>query len=326
MGSRTPLCPMPELQPTRCAICGTEGNSSELYPANLDLEALNPANFSARRVPDRRHFRLVRCRQCGLVRSDPVADSATLEQLYRQSAFTYGSELPYLKRTYGKYLEVAGKFRSERDALLEIGCGNGFFLEEALAYGWRTVRGVELSRAAAEKANENIRHCITCEVMGPGLFAAESFDMVCMFQVFDHFPDPRGVLSACHQVLRPGGLVLAINHNVKAMSARLLGERSPIFDIEHTFLWSADTMSRIFRASGFETLKAGPVLNRFSLAYLAHLSPLSAALKRPISACLDATGLARLSLSLPLGNLFLVARKTGDPLPLYEGSLEPLRR
>lgn len=315
---------MPELQSTRCAICDTKGNSSELYPANLDPAALNPANFSARRVPDRRHFRLVRCSRCGLVRSDPVADSATLEQLYRQSSFTYGSELPHLKRTYGKYLDIAGGFRSERDALLEIGCGNGFFLEEALAHGWRTVRGVEPSRAAAEKASGNIRPCITCEVMRPGLFTPESYDMVCMFQVFDHFPDPRAVLSACHEALRPGGLVLAINHNVEAMSARLLGERSPIFDIEHTFLWSAGTMARIFRAAGFEVLKSGSVFNRFSLAYLAHLSPVPAALKRTTLACLEATGLARLPLSLPLGNLFLVACKTGKPAPVQEVPPEPV--
>lgn len=316
---------MPELQPTRCAICGTEGNSRELYPANLDPAALNPASFSARRVPDRRHFRLVRCSRCGLVRSDPVADAATLEQLYRQSAFTYGSELPHLKRTYGKHLDFAGKFRTQRDALLEIGCGNGFFLEEALARGWRNVRGVEPSRAAAEKASEAVRPWIACEIMRPGLFPPESFDMVCMFQVFDHFPDPTGVLSACHEVLRPGGVVLAINHNVEAISACLLGERSPIFDIEHTFLWSAGTMARLFQASGFEVLKTGSVWNRFSLGYLAHLSPLPAALKRPALACLEATGLARLPVSLPLGNLFLLARKVGKPTPFQEESTDPLK-
>jgi len=317
---------MLELQPTRCAICGTEGKSTELYPANLDPAALNPASFSARRAPDRRHFRLVRCNQCGLVRSDPVADAATLEQLYRQSAFTYGSELAHLKRTYGRYLDVAGQWCSGRAALLEIGCGNGFFLEEALAHGWRSVRGVEPSRAAAERASEAVRACISCELMRPGLFASGSFDMVCMFQVFDHFPDPRAVLRACNQVLRSGGLVLAINHNVEAISARLLGERSPIFDIEHTFLWSAGTMSRIFLAEGFEILRAGSVLNRFSLAYLAHLSPLSAVLKRPTLACLEATGLGRLPVSLPLGNLFVVARKVGKPAPVQEESAKPLQR
>jgi SAM-dependent methyltransferase len=313
---------MPELYPTHCAICGTEGNSSELYPANLDPAALNPASFSARRVPDRRHFRLVRCKQCGLVRSDPVADSTTLEKLYRQSSFTYGSELSHLKRTYGNYLDVAGKFSCQRDALLEIGCGNGFFLEEALAHGWRTVRGVEPSQAAADKANGNIRPCITCEMMRPGLFAPGGFDMVCMFQVFDHFPDPRAVLRACREVLRPEGLVLAINHNVEAMSARLLGERSPIFDIEHTFLWSPGTMSRIFRDAGFEILMAGSVFNRFSLAYLSHLSPLPATVKRTALACLEAIGLARLPLLLPLGNLFLVARKAGNPPPVPDNLLE----
>src|SRR5262249_8138219 len=96
--------PLPDLRPTRCAICGSEGNTMELYPANFDLEALNPAVFSAPRLPDRTHYRLVKCNQCGLVRSDPIADPALLEHLYHQSTFTYGDEVADLKRTYGRYL------------------------------------------------------------------------------------------------------------------------------------------------------------------------------------------------------------------------------
>jgi tetratricopeptide (TPR) repeat protein len=62
-----------KLRNTRCAICRTEGNASELYPANFDLQALKPAVFSARRLPDRVHYRLVKCNTCGLGRSDPIA-------------------------------------------------------------------------------------------------------------------------------------------------------------------------------------------------------------------------------------------------------------
>src|ERR1035437_10297848 len=89
-----------ELRRTRCAICGTEGNAAELYPANFDPEALNPAVFSARRLPDRVHYRLVKCHACGLVRSDPVADYDVVAALYRQSSFDYGAEVPSLQRTY----------------------------------------------------------------------------------------------------------------------------------------------------------------------------------------------------------------------------------
>jgi hypothetical protein len=77
-----------ELRKTRCAICGSAENARELYPANFDVQALNPEVFSARRLPDRIHYRLVTCNTCGLVRSDPIADPALLAQLYHDSTFT----------------------------------------------------------------------------------------------------------------------------------------------------------------------------------------------------------------------------------------------
>ena len=70
------IAPELRLDATRCAICGTLDNALELYAANFTTNALNPEVFSARRLPDRLHFRLVRCLSCGLVRSDPVADTA----------------------------------------------------------------------------------------------------------------------------------------------------------------------------------------------------------------------------------------------------------
>jgi SAM-dependent methyltransferase len=298
-----------ELKPTRCAICGTEGNATELHPANFSADAFDPAVFSARRLPDRVHYRQVKCRRCGLVRSDPVAPAELLGDLYAHSAFTYQDEIADLKRTYGRYLARLDRFGARRDALLEVGCGSGFFLEQALAHGFRAVRGVEPSREAAGRSAEGIREAIVCDVMRAGLFAQEEFDVVCLFQVFDHVPDPGALLDECWRVLRPGGLALAINHNVEAVSARLLGARSPIVDIEHTFLYSPDTMARIFAAHGFAVRDGGPVYNRYSLRYLTRLLPLPAAVKRPLLAGLERSAIGRVRLSVPLGNLYLVAQR-----------------
>jgi hypothetical protein len=82
---------MIQLHPTHCALCGTAGQAQELYAANVNLADFQPELFSARRLPDRIHDRMVTCDTCGLVRSDPVADSATLGALYRQSTFEYGA-------------------------------------------------------------------------------------------------------------------------------------------------------------------------------------------------------------------------------------------
>ena len=77
------------LNPTTCAICGSLDNANELYPANFSPLDFNPGIFSARRIPDKIHYRIVRCQKCGLVRSDPIIDLETLTDLYTQSIQTY---------------------------------------------------------------------------------------------------------------------------------------------------------------------------------------------------------------------------------------------
>src|SRR5207244_1964319 len=154
-----------------------------------------------------------------------------------------------------------------------------------------------------------VRDQIVCGVMKAGLFMPERFDVICLFQVFDHLADPGSLLAECFRALKPGGIMLSINHNVEAFSARLLGERSPIVDIEHTYLYSPATMSRIFRTHGFQIQQVGPVLNRYTLYYLCRLLPLPSGLKRWALAWLQTSVVGKWRISLPLGNLRLVAQK-----------------
>ena len=246
----TGLLTEPEMLSTRCAICGTYNNSMELYPANFDWSAFSPSVFSARRLPDRIHYCVVKCRQCGLVRSDPIVDPVMLGRLYRQSAVTYTEEAANIRDTYGRCLLELNAFGVRKRSLMEIGCGNGFFLEEALEQGYESVFGVEPSQSAVESASRRVRPGIICDVMRPSLFSHEQFDVICMFQVLDHIPDPATLLDECLKILRPGGLILCLNHNVSALSARLMRSHSPIIDIEHTFLYSPTTAARLFEEGG----------------------------------------------------------------------------
>jgi SAM-dependent methyltransferase len=300
--------PEPKLAPTRCALCSTGGNAEELYPARFSAGDLNSAVFSARRLPDRVHFRVVRCRACGLLRSDPAAPPGELERLYAGATFEYSAEAENLKATYGRYIALAGGLLRTRGAMLDIGCGNGFALEAARAAGFGRAAGVEPSPAAAEKAAPGIRPFITVGQMRKGLLPDSSFDLACLFQVIDHVPDPGGLLELCRAALRPGGLLLALTHNADALSARLLGERSPIIDIEHTYLFSPRTLSRLAVSRGFSVLESGTAWNTYSLHYLARLLPLPAAVKKGLLGLLGG-GAGRLPLRVPLGNFYLLSRK-----------------
>ncbi len=294
---------------TSCAICGPGTPAPELYPANFGIDDITPARFSARRLPDRVHYRMVRCSRCGLVRSDPVLDEATLGHLYAESTFDYEAETDNLKATYGRYLTRLRRIGGRQQSLLEVGCGDGFFLEQALQQGYTRVRGVEPSSAAISGAPARVRDQIVCDVMRPGLFADGEFDAVCLFQVFDHVPHPEIVLAACRAALRPGGLILCLNHNVESVSAYIMRERSPIIDIEHTYLYSPTTMRRIFHAGGFTVREQGHVNNTYSLGYVVHLMPIPMRAKALALRTMNRTRVGRLSVPVPLGNLYLIASK-----------------
>jgi SAM-dependent methyltransferase len=252
---------------------------------------------------------MVRCVRCGLVRSDPAVDADTLRRLYGESTFDYSAEVGDLRSTYGRYLEKLRRRGAQQRAILEIGAGNGFFLEEALGHGYEEVRGVEPSTAAIASADPRIRPNIVCDTMRAGLFPENEFDAVCLFQTLDHLPDPGAVLDAAMQALRPGGLLLSLNHNVQAVSARLLGERSPIIDVEHTYLFSPETMARIVSLHGYAIVELGRAFNTVSVRYLIHLFPFPGRAKRRLASLARATGLDTVSLRLPLGNLYLIAKK-----------------
>lgn len=298
-----------ELYPSSCAICGTENNAEEIYPANYDLKAFNPTVFSARRLPDRVHYRMVKCNNCGLVRADPVADSQKITQLYAQSSFDYTDELADLKRTYGHYLSKLNKYGVKKLSLLEIGCGNGFFLEEALSQGYVSVHGVEPSVEAVSRANNKIKANIICDTMRHGLFKPGQFDVICMFQLFDHISNVGEFLDQCFYALKPGGLVLCLNHNIESFSSRIFGERSPIIDIEHVFLYSPATITTIFKKHGFIISDVGTTLNINRLYYLARLIPFSSKIKSHVLKFLQNSMIGSTRLWLPLGNLYLIAQK-----------------
>lgn len=296
---------------TECAICGAASDDTELYSATLEADAATFDRFSARRTPDRVHYRIVQCRECTLLRSNPILSDSELAQLYAGSFITYGDEAAFVGNTYAEYLRRLLPLVPKKQRLLEIGCGHGFFLERALDLGFDEVFGVEPSRHAIELASPRVRDRIYTGVFKDGLFEPGYFDVVCAFQVFDHLTHPNEVLDACHRVLRPGGLALFINHDAGAWTNRLLGERSPIIDVEHIYLYNRKTMRRIFSKHQFEVVDVFPVKNRYPLSYWCHMAPLPAAIKRRLTAWLQTSRVGRWKFSWKAGNLGLIARVPG---------------
>ncbi|MCC6232742.1 MAG: class I SAM-dependent methyltransferase [Verrucomicrobiales bacterium] len=147
---------------------------------------------------------LLRCLGCGLEFYQPgVAGSAAFYA-------ALGRNQHYYSTTRWEFTETLRRLPSVPDQLdlLDVGCGDGFFL--SLVPGTRK-RGLELNPDAVRRARAR-----GLQVQEGLLSAAAegSADVVTLFQVLEHVPQPVGVLEDAVRVLRPGGrLFVAVPNN-----------------------------------------------------------------------------------------------------------------
>ncbi|MGI3164241.1 bifunctional 2-polyprenyl-6-hydroxyphenol methylase/3-demethylubiquinol 3-O-methyltransferase UbiG [Pseudooceanicola sp. 200-1SW] len=113
--------------------------------------------------------------------------------------------------------------------LLDIGCGGGLLCEPMARLGATVVgvdaaaRNIPVAMTHAEQSGLeiNYRHD-TAEAMAA---AGEQFDVVLNMEVVEHVADPLAYLTACHDLLKPGGLHLCstINRNAKSFAMAIVG-------------------------------------------------------------------------------------------------------
>jgi 2-polyprenyl-6-hydroxyphenyl methylase/3-demethylubiquinone-9 3-methyltransferase len=124
-------------------------------------------------------------------------------------------------------LEVNAPFAGLR--ILDIGCGGGLLSEPMARLGADVVgadaapRNIPVAQVHAEQSGLEIdyRHTTAEDMAAEG----ERFDVVLNMEVVEHVADPLAYLTACQQLLKPGGLMVCstINRNPKSFAMAIVG-------------------------------------------------------------------------------------------------------
>lgn len=284
-----------------CPVCGPGAPADLHAEADFDPARLGRFSFASRKAPELMHYRLLRCRDCDTVYASPAPKPGYFARAYDEAAFDSAEEAGWAARTYARALRRLGP--DCRAGALDIGTGDGAFLDELLKAGFTGVRGVEPSRAPIAAAAPRLRRLIRHGLFGPREARPGSLGLVSCFQTLEHLDRPGETLSQALRLLRPGGAFYAVCHSHRSLSARVLGRRSPIYDIEHLQLFSPRALRRLLESRGYRGVVVAPILNTYPLHYWLKILPLPASLKPGLIAALKAVGLGRLPLPLPAGNL-----------------------
>ncbi|HEY4102225.1 MAG TPA: class I SAM-dependent methyltransferase [Gemmatimonadales bacterium] len=203
------------------------------------------------------------CRACGIRFLDPQPDAAALEVLYGEQYFAhrapgapgydrYLAEIENIRSTFDDRLQYLPDPRAG-NALIDVGAAVGLFVERARAVGWNA-EGVEPSQWAAGYARDILGQPVRHAMLETAGFAPGSADVVTMWEVIEHLPDPACTLRAVRDILRPGGSLVLSTPDAGSRVARLLGRRWLGWSKvpEHLFFFDRPTLRRVLEECGFQ--------------------------------------------------------------------------
>jgi SAM-dependent methyltransferase len=286
-----------------------------LVESNYEEARLSEFAFASRKIPEFVHFRMVRCPTCDLLYASPAPDAETVRERYREAPFDAGTESRHAAHTYARLLRSVLAELPDRSTALDIGAGDGAFLERLLEAGFSRVVGVEPSRAPVEQARPEIRPLISQSFFGNGDFERESLSLVTCFQTLEHADDPGGLCTAAYALLKPGGAFCTVAHNYRSVQARMLGSRSPIYDVEHMQLYSPRSLRFMLERCGFQRISVSPIRNDYPLSYWVKLLPLQLGLKERLLSGLRKSRLGDLPVPAWAGNVMAFGYRPRKPAP-----------
>jgi len=213
-------------------------------------------------------------------------------------------ESHYAARNHGLLLRSVLSLLPDRGRALDIGAGDGAFLDELRALGFAEIEGIEPSSGPLRDASPENRGVIHQGFFSDLNLATGAYSLVTCFQTIEHVEDAKALADGVMRLLKPGGLFLVVCHNFRALSARLLKHRSPIFDIEHLQLFSPVSLLNFFHQAGYQDIVIAPFTNRYPIEYWLKLAPTPKVASRIIERAVSFFRLAKICVPLRAGNLY----------------------
>lgn len=213
-------------------------------------------------------YDLVGCLGCGLayIANPPSAEELTriysADASYHAALKDEGSkswaDMDAIARQHIRFLQTI----TQHGTLLDVGCSTGLFLDRARKAEFDAM-GVEFSDDSADFARARFGLTVERGSIHDSRAVPESFDVLTMFDVIEHVPDPLADMAAALRLLKPGGWFVLSTPNIDGLFPRASYPLARTLDYwphpeppYHLYQFSVATLTAMLARAGFEP---GPV-------------------------------------------------------------------
>ncbi len=296
-----------------CNLCGAD-----------DYEVVYPPRYEDARPDDiLETFRssgdeilvdqLVRCKQCGLQYLTPRLKSDVVITGYSEGTDeAFISQNKGRELTFAKSLNLIETFKPQRGRILDVGTAGGAFLGVAHRRGWE-VSGCEPNKWMAAWGSQHYGIHIQAGTMDDMELADNGFDVLTLWDVLEHTPDPKAVLADCRRVLKPDGVLIVNYPDIAALVSRLMGRKWVFLLSVHLYYFTRETIQKMLTASGFTTQRIKLHWQSLELGYiLFRMGPYIPWLSKLGTRIVKALRIEHLQIPYWMGQILVIAQPTAE--------------
>ncbi len=248
-----------------CNLCGSKDYTIKYKPTNTDFDPKTIFSASGGVMGTQQ---IVECKNCGLIYVNPRIKQEIIISGYSDAEDElYVSQEKGRIKTFRKSLKLVEKYSKNKGRILDIGAAAGFFLNVAKENSWEAY-GIEPSKWMSEWGNKKFNVNILNGVLTDNSFKDEFFDVVTMWDVLEHTPDPMGELEETNRILKRDGILIINYPNIGSRLAKIAGSKWWFILSVHLYHFTHKTMRMYLEKNGFEVLKISRYYQTLSLEHL----------------------------------------------------------
>ncbi|OYP38919.1 class I SAM-dependent methyltransferase [Rhodopirellula sp. MGV] len=217
-------------------------------------------------------LKIVRCQNCRLWYLSPrLTEDAMLEHYMKADYFeggdsgydSYAAQEESLRMTFRRLLGEMSKRGMCGGSVLDIGCGYGYFLQEAEGY-FRQRYGTDYSAGALAQAKWFVDKVYQGGI--DDVPEEEQFDCVVAFHVIEHVYDPTTFVNSLYRRLKPGGTMILAAPDMGSWWRPLMGLKWPSLKYpEHVVYYDNKTLKLLMETVPLESHQSMPYPHAFPL-------------------------------------------------------------